>query len=216
MRNAAIEAILREKVIVIVRGIDREQLFPLAETLYKGGIRLLEITYDAKGKISDEYMAETLGMLVKRFEGRGMYFGSGTVLTERQVELTASVGGCFIISPDTNEAVIKKTRELGLVSIPGSLTPSEATAANRAGADFVKLFPVTTMGTSYIKAIRAPLSHIRFLAVGGVNPDNVKEFMATGICGVGVGGGLANAELVKAGKLDEIEALARTYVENVK
>ena len=72
------------------------------------------------------------------------------------------------------------------------------------------------MGTSYIKAIRAPLSHIKFLAVGGVNPDNVKDFMATGICGVGVGGGLANAEWVKAGRLDEIEAIARTYVENVK
>jgi 2-dehydro-3-deoxyphosphogluconate aldolase/(4S)-4-hydroxy-2-oxoglutarate aldolase len=110
----------------------------------------------------------------------------------------------------------EKTRELGLISIPGALTPSEATAANRAGADFVKLFPVTTMGTSYIKAIRAPLSHIKFLAVGGVNPDNVKDFMATGICGVGVGGGLANAAWVKEGRLAEIEALARSYVENVK
>ena len=216
MRNQAIEAISNEKLIVIVRGVDREQLIPLAETLYRGGLRLLEITYDATGKVSDEYMAESLGILVKHFEGRGMYFGSGTVLTERQVELTAKAGGAFIISPDVNVDVIKKTRELGLVSIPGALTPSEATAANRAGADFVKLFPVTTMGTSYIKAIRAPLSHIKFLAVGGVNPDNVKDFMATGISGVGVGGGLANAQMVKDGKLDEIEALARTYVERLK
>lgn len=216
MRNEVIEAISREKVIVIVRGVDREQLIPLAETLYKGGLRLLEITYDAKGVVTDEYMAESLAMLVRHFEGRGMYFGSGTVLTEHQAELTAKAGGAFVISPDVNEAVIKKTRELGLVSIPGALTPSEATAANRAGADFVKLFPVTTMGTSYIKAIRAPLSHIRFLAVGGVNPDNVKDFMATGICGIGVGGGLANAEIIKAGRFDEIEALARTYVEKVK
>ena len=151
MRNEVIEAISREKIIVIVRGVAREQIIPLAEALYRGGIRLLEITYDAKGIVTDEYTAESLKMLIEHFAGRGLYFGSGTVLSEEQVELTAGAGGAFVISPDVNEAVIRKTRELGLVSIPGALTPSEATAAHRAGADFVKLFPVTSLGVGYIK-----------------------------------------------------------------
>ena len=216
MRNEVIEAISREKIIVIVRGVAREQIIPLAEALYRGGIRLLEITYDAKGIVTDEYTAESLKMLIEHFAGRGMYFGSGTVLSEEQVELTAGAGGAFVISPDVNEAVIRKTRELGLVSIPGALTPSEATAAHRAGADFVKLFPVTSLGVGYIKAIKAPLSHIKFLAVGGVNPDNIGEFLAVGISGVGIGGGLANPAAVAEGRLDEIESLAREYVKNVK
>ena len=216
MRNEIIEAILREKIIVIVRGIPREHLIPLAEALYRGGIRLLELTYDAKGVVTDEYTAENLEMLVRHFEGRGMYFGSGTVLSEKQVELTASVGGAFIISPDTNAEVIAKTRELGLVSIPGALTPSEATAAHRAGADFVKLFPVSNLGPAYVKAIKAPLSHIRFLAVGGVNVDNVGQFISAGALGVGVGGGLASLELLTSGSVSEIEDLARRFVENVK
>ena len=147
MREQIINTIEKEKIIVIVRGVEKEKLIPLAEAMYLGGIRLLEVTYSANGKVSDEETAENISILAKRFEGR-MYIGAGTVLTEKQVELTAKVGGGFIISPDTCPEVIRKTRELGLVSMPGALTPSEMQIAHRIGADFVKLFPITSLRKS--------------------------------------------------------------------
>ena len=164
MNDKLIKMIENEKIIVIVRGVPSEKLIPLVEAMYSGGIRFLEITYSADGSTSDEKTAENIKMLSEHFDGR-MYIGAGTVLSEKQVELTKEAGGQFVISPDTNPDIIKKTKELGMVSIPGALTPSEITIAHRSGADFVKMFPIVNMGADYVKAIKAPLSHIRLLAV---------------------------------------------------
>ena len=151
MKSVIIEQIKKEKIIVIVRNVEREKLISLAEAMYDGGIRLLEITYSADGSISNEKTTENIEILSKHFEGR-MFIGAGTVLTEKQVELTKKAGGSFIISPDTNKEVIEKTLELDMVSIPGALTPTEIQNAHRYGADFVKLFPITNMGIGYVKA----------------------------------------------------------------
>ena len=213
--NATIEHIMNEKVIMIVRGVPTEKVPLLAEAMYRGGIRLMECTYDATGKIPATETARVIGELSKKFEGR-MLVGAGTVLTKEQVELTCAAGGKFIISPDTNEDIIKKTKEMGLVSIPGSLTPSEATAAYRAGADFVKLFPVSQMGAGYVKALCAPLSHIRFLAVGGINADNIPDFMNAGACGVGIGVSQRMKEAVAAGDFDFVEAECHKLVNAAK
>ena len=91
------------------------------------------------------------------------------------------------ISPDTCRAVIEKTRELDMVSIPGALTPTEIADAHRYGADFVKLFPVSAYPPDYIKAVRAPLSHVRLLAVGGVNISNMEVYREAGVLGFGLG-----------------------------
>ena len=156
MRKKIIETIEREKIITIVRGVESDKLIPLAEAMYDGGIRLLEITYSADGSTSNEETAKNIEMLSNHFEGK-MFIGAGTVLTEKQVELTKKAGGKFVISPDTYENVIKKTREFDMISMPGALTPSDIQNAHRCGADFVKLVPITNMGVEYVKAIKAPL-----------------------------------------------------------
>ncbi len=215
MREKIIETIEKEKIVVIVRGIKKEKLIPLAEAMYKGGIRLLEVTYSANGSVSDEETAENIKMLSKHFEGR-MYIGAGTVLNKKQVELTGNAGGKFIISPDVNEDVIKKTRELELVSMPGALTPTEVQAAHRWGADFVKLFPVTSLGCDYVKAVKAPLSHIKFLAVGGVDENNMADYLKAGVCGFGVGSNITNKKMIEENDFEGITALAEKYVAVVK
>ncbi len=96
----------------------------LAEALYDGGVRLLEVTFDACGKKSDAETAADIKTLAKKFKGR-MYIGAGTVLTEKQVRLTKKAGGSFIISPNTDKGVITESRMCGLVSIPGVKTVSE-------------------------------------------------------------------------------------------
>lgn len=215
MRDQIIKSVEENKIVAIVRGIKREDLLPLAEALYEGGIRLMEITYSADGSISDEETADRIKMLAGHFEGR-MFIGAGTVLTEKQVELTKKAGGTFIISPDTYENVIKKTRELGMVSMPGALTPSEIQAAHRYGADFVKVFPMTAMGADYLKAVKAPLSHIKMLAVGGVNLDTMKEYLKAGASGFGMGSNFIDKKLIAEGRFDMITDLAKKYVEAAK
>ena len=213
--QSTIEKILKEKLIVIVRGVEREALIPLAEALYSGGVRLIECTYDAKGETEDEETADRIKMLCEHFGDR-MEIGAGTVLTEKQVKLTRAAGGKFIISPDTNAAVIKRTKREGLISIPGALTPTEAVCAHRAGADFVKLFPAGRMGADYIKDLAAPLSHIRFLAVGGVDDDNMLEYLKNGALGIGVASAIVDKNAIAAGKWESITAKALKYTEKLK
>ena len=211
MRDKIINSVLENKIIVIVRGVAQDKLIPLAQAMYEGGIRLLEITFSADGSTSDEATRDNIKMLVDHFGDR-LHVGAGTVLTEKQVELVKEAGGKFIISPDTNERVIKRTRELSLVSMPGALTPTEIMRAHTAGADFVKLFPVSSLGAEYVKAVKAPLSHVKLLAVGGIHDKNMAEYIKAGVCGFGIGSNITDKALINAGEFEKITALARKYV----
>lgn len=210
MRSTVIQAIETHKIIAILRGIPTEKLIPLAEALYQGGIRLLEITYRADGAVSDEETAANIRALSQHFAGR-MFIGAGTVMSPRQVRLTKEAGGCFIISPNTDGEVIQETRSLEMVSIPGALTPSEIVVAHKAGADFVKLFPVTSLGCDYVKAITAPLSHIRLLAVGGINEGNMDAYRRAGVRGFGIGSNITDKTMIANNDWRGIRALAATY-----
>ncbi len=141
-----------------------------------------------------------------------MHIGAGTVLTAEQTELACDAGAEFIISPDVFGDVIKRTRELGMISIPGALTPSEVREAVRFGADFVKLFPITSLGSEYVKAIKAPLSNVKFLAVGGINEKNMGEYIMAGVSGFGIGSNIVSKELIKNKKWDEITSLSEKYI----
>ena len=136
-RDEIIRDVEKNKIIVIMRGFTTRQLIESVDAMEKGGIRLVEVTYDQTGAVSDEETAANIRALKERFQGK-MRIGAGTVMTEKQVELAYEAGAEFIISPDCYEQVIKKTRELGMVSMPGVFTPTEAANAHRYGADFAK------------------------------------------------------------------------------
>ena len=213
--NNIIDTVAEEKLIVIVRGVASDKLIPLCEAMYNGGVRLLEITYSADGSIPDEETAENIRKLAEAFSGK-MYIGAGTVLTEKQVELTKKAGGQFVISPDTNPAVIKKTKELDMVSIPGALTPTEIQLAHISGADFVKLFPVTAFGSEYVKSVKAPLSHIKFLAVGGIDENDIEEYLNAGVVGFGLGSNIIDKKALAEGNYSAITDLATKFTTLVK
>lgn len=211
MRQETIQWVEREKIIAIIRGAAPEQCLKVAAALYEGGIRLMEITYNQRDPSSWQATAAAIASIAKEYEGR-MLVGAGTVTTPELVELTHKAGGYYIISPDTSEAVIRRTRELGMVSMPGALTPSEVMQAHRAGADFVKLFPIGNLGVGYAKAIMAPISHVKLLAVGGVNEKNVVDFLNAGLVGAGIGGNLVNKQWIEAGQYHKITETARALV----
>ena len=213
--QTTVDLIKNEHLIVIVRGVKSEQLIPLAEAMYAGGVRLLEVTYSADGRVSDEETAKNIGALVDRFGDR-MQIGAGTVLTTKQVVLTAAAGGKYVISPNENPAVIKATRDAGLISIPAAYTPTEIEAAYECGADFVKLFPVTALGPAYVKAVRGPLSHIPLLAVGGVDLSNLADYAKAGVSGFGIGGNIVDKKMLANNDYQAITELAKQYVSTIK
>lgn len=209
-REEVIRDIEENKIIVIMRGFTTEQLVNSVEAMENGGIKLVEVTFDQSGEVSDETTAENIRTLKEKFQGR-VRIGAGTVMTEEQVELAYQAGAEFIISPDCYEKVIKRTRELGMVSIPGVYTPTEAANAHRYGADFAKLFPNSEVKLSFLKALITPLSHIKFLAVGGVNHETMRDYLAAGAKGIGVATAIAYKEAIFAGDYKEITRRAKLF-----
>ena len=215
MREQIIRQVEQHKLIAIVRGIPHDRCLPLAQALYDGGIRLLEIPFNQQEPDSFPETARTISDLASTFAGK-LLVGAGTVTSSELVRLAADAGAQYIISPDTKEAVITETRKRGLVSMPGAMTPTEITLAHQSGADFVKLFPAGVLGVDYFKAVLAPLGHIKYLAVGGVNTDNIPAFLKAGCRGFGVGGNLVNKTWAAEGAFDRITAAAQDFCRAVR
>jgi 2-dehydro-3-deoxyphosphogluconate aldolase/(4S)-4-hydroxy-2-oxoglutarate aldolase len=199
------------KVIAICRKIYGEDLYKLAGALSRGGVRLMEITFDQADSDCISKTSEAIRMLADRFEGK-VLAGAGTVLTAEQVKAARDAGGRYIISPNVDADVISYSKELGLASIPGAMTPSEILTAHKAGADFVKLFPSGTLGFQYIKDILAPISHVGLVATGGVTEDTLAGYLDLGFVGAGVSGRLADKKLIREGNFGEIENRARAFM----
>ena len=214
--KAEIERIVRERrIIAIIRGFAPDICLKLAEAYAHGGIGLVEVTFNQKAPETWKDTAAAIRAIKDRFAG-SVRVGAGTVLTEEQLRMCEDAGGEYMITPNVNTALIRTCVADGLVAMPGALTPSEAVDAWMAGASFVKIFPAGSLGPGYVKAVMAPLGHIPFLAVGGISPDNVSDFMRAGCVGAGVGGNLTNREWIAAGAWDKIAEVARGLVLNSK
>lgn len=215
MRHNIIKAIFEEKLIVIVRGFQKEEVCFFADAMKEGGVKLLEVTFNAGRPETYHETAETIQAL-REYLGSSMYVGAGTVLSGDLVKIAHQAGAEFIISPDTNQEVIEKTRELDLVSIPGALTPTEMVQAHSYGADFVKLFPAGDLPISYVTSLLAPLSHIPLLAVGGVTLQNIPLYLKAGVSGFGIGGGLVKRELIQNRDRMRLTSNAQEWIQKIK
>ncbi|MGX7196934.1 bifunctional 4-hydroxy-2-oxoglutarate aldolase/2-dehydro-3-deoxy-phosphogluconate aldolase [Enterococcus olivae] len=193
------EFIEEKKIIAIVRGTYGEELLELVTALEKGGVQLVEVTFDQGDENNLKKTPAAIASLVESFQGK-VKVGAGTVVTVEQVEAAYHAGAEYIISPNTNSDVIKRTKELGLVSIPGALTPSEILGAHEAGADFVKVFPVRALGIDYIKDVRGPINHVKLIATAGVTPENLADYLDTGFSGAGISNYLTDKKLIAAGE----------------
>jgi len=214
-KQQIVGSVLDGRIIAIIRGFAPDVCLKLAEAYARGGIRLVEVTFNQKSPETWKDTAAAIRAIKERFSG-SVRVGAGTVLTEEQLDMCEQAGGEYMITPNVNTALIRECVRRGLVAMPGALTPSEAVDAWEAGASFVKIFPAGSLGPAYVKAVRAPLSHIPFLAVGGISPDNVADFMRVGCVGAGVGGNLTNKEWIAAGEWSRIEDVARQLIERSK
>ena len=205
-----LEYVKERKIVAIVRGLSPEYLIRLGHAFEEGGIGLMEVTYNQSAPETWKDTVRGIEAVEKEFGDR-LLVGAGTVVTLEQVSMTYNAGGHYLVTPTTQPEIIRAGKALGLGLYPGAFTPSEILAAYDAGADAVKVFPASCLGPGYIKAIRAPLSHVPLMAVGGVNEKNAADFMKAGCVGLGVGGNLVNKEWIRNGEWEKITALAKEF-----
>ena len=197
------------RVIAILRGVPIDSIVELAGALYKGGIRVLEITMnapDAPGAIA----------ALREKYGEKMWVGAGTVLDIEKAEIACKAGAQFYVTPNVDEAVIKFGLQNGIPSFTGALTPTEVVKAYKAGASAVKIFPASSVGAHYIKELQGPLSDIPMMAVGGISADNAAEYIMAGCWGIGVGGTLVNRKAIDEKNFDSIRSYAEQLLKVVQ
>jgi 2-dehydro-3-deoxyphosphogalactonate aldolase len=189
-------------LVAILRGLTPEEAVGVGEALVEAGFTCLEVPLNSPRPL------ESIRLLRDALEGRAVV-GAGTVLTSAAAEAVANAGGQLIISPNADPRVIERTKALGLFSMPGFLTPTEAFSALEAGADVLKLFPAEVAGAGGLKAVKAVLpGELSVYAVGGVDPANMASWRAAGADGFGVG-----SMLYRSGRTAvEVGAVARDFV----
>lgn len=204
-----LQHVARERVVAIIRGIAEADGDKTAEALAEGGIVFLEVTMNTDGATN------MIRRFIQRFGGR-LQIGAGTVLSVEEAKQALDAGATYIISPNLDEDVVQYCVDQGVEVWPGTMTPSEIVKAHKLGAKAVKVFPMGSLGLSYLKEIRAPLAHIPMIATGGVTLDNIQDFLRAGAVAVGIGGNLVNKTLIQEARFGEIQSLAEQFVTRAK
>lgn len=200
------QTIERIGIMPVLRARSAAEGHALVEALVAGGITVMEVTMTVPGAV------HLLRDLKKEF-GDKLLLGSGTVTTAQQAEATIEAGAEFVVSPSFHPDVVAKTKQLGKVSIPGALTPTEVITAWRAGADYVKIFPCSAVGgASYLKALLAPFPELHLIPTGGVTVTTAVDFLKAGARALGVGTDLVNPKAIEEGKPEKVTETAKAYV----
>jgi 2-dehydro-3-deoxyphosphogluconate aldolase/(4S)-4-hydroxy-2-oxoglutarate aldolase len=205
-KSEIISLLTNPGIIAVVRAQKATQVPPLCEALLAGGVIAIEITMttpDAVGAIREAS---------EKFGERAL-IGVGTVLTDEQCRDSVNAGAQFVVSPICRRELVSTARAADRPVMLGAYTPTEAQLAHEAGADFIKIFPADTLGPAYIKALRAPLPHLKIVPTGGVEVDNVGDFFRAGCVAVGVGSALVSGKILGEANWPE---LTRRAVEFVK
>lgn len=172
------------KIIAILRGITPDEALPIADALISDGIDQIEVPLNSP----DPFVS--IERMVNAF-GNTALIGAGTVLSPEDVNRLHQIGAGMIVSPDCNPRVIVATKQAGMKSYPGVMTPTECFTALRNGADGLKLFPGSLIGPDGLKAIKAVLPEgTQTYAVGGAGPENFATWVAAGVDGFGIGGAI--------------------------
>ena len=206
----ALQKILNEKLVGIIRGFETEDALSITKALSEGGVNIFEITLNSNKPFHTiERVTDELGDKV--------LVGAGTVLDPESARSALAAGAQFILSPAVNLETIKLTKRYGAVSIPGAFTPTEILTAHEEGGDIIKVFPASTLGPSFVKDLKGPLDQIKLLPTGGVNLNNVSAYIQAGVAGVGLGSSLVNkTEKVSQLYLNKLTENARQFVEAIK
>ena len=207
--NEVLEKIQEIGIVPVVVLDDVKDAAPLAKALCEGGLPCAEVTFRTAAA------EESIRIMSEQFPE--MLVGAGTVLTTEQVDRAVAAGAKFIVSPGLNPRIVKYCVEKGILITPGCANPSDIEQALENGLDVVKFFPAEPAGgLKMIKAMAAPYVGVKFMPTGGINQNNVKDYLAYDrilACG---GSWMVKGDMVAAGEFDKIKELAAEAVEIVK
>ncbi len=206
---SVLEQIRRHRIVAAFRGVTQEQAVDTALALYEGGIRMMEITFDQTDPHKLRNTPEIINSIKERLGDR-VHLGAGTVLAAEEALCAQKAGAEFLLAPNVNDAVIHKAKELGMGIIPGAFTATEIVHAYQSGADLIKVFPAGNLGIRYLKSLKGPLGHIPLLPMGGVDQNNLKDFLKVAE-GVGIGSNLVDLSLIQNKQWTALSELAKEY-----
>lgn len=171
-------------IVAILRGVRPDEVLEIGRVLIEAGIRIIEVPLNSpQPLLSIERLADS--------HGSQALIGAGTVTSVDAVNEVAAAGGKLMVSPNFEAAAVERARALGMDVLPGVMTPTEAFAAIAAGAQHIKLFPASSIGTAHLRALREVLPpHSKTWAVGGTNAANFGNWLSAGATGIGVGSAL--------------------------
>ena len=192
-------------VVAVVRGNSKEVGVEISKACVKGGVKALEVTY------TNKFANDIIKELSEIYEGQDdVVIGAGTVLDAETARAAMLAGAKYIVSPAFDLETAKICNRYKVPYLPGIMTINEIITAHEAGVDFVKLFPGSSFGQGYVKAIKGPLPYANIMVTGGVNIDNIDSWIKAGVDAVGIGGELN--KLGEEGKFDEITAICEKYM----
>ncbi|NBI07100.1 bifunctional 4-hydroxy-2-oxoglutarate aldolase/2-dehydro-3-deoxy-phosphogluconate aldolase [Senegalia massiliensis] len=203
-----INKIKKHKIISIIRINESSQIESIVGSLYKGGIRVVEVTLNTPNAF------EAIKKIRKIYPD--MIVGAGTVLDEMSAKLAIDSGASFLLSPILDKKTIELANRYNILIVPGVLTPTEALTAYNYGARMIKIFPARSLSPSYISDLKGPLPQLDIMAVGGISLENAEEFLSKGCSSLGIGGSIVNNYDIEKRNFLAIENKAKEFVEIAK
>ena len=197
-----LDIIKNEGIVAVIRAKDHNEAKGYINACVKGGIRAVELTYS---------IPNVVDLINELRDDKELIWGVGSVLNDKMAKDAILAGAKYVVSPGYSEEVNTVCRELNTLYLPGCMTVTEIMHALEKGNKMVKLFPGDVFGAKYVKAVKAPIPHVEIMPTGGVSIDNVDKWFEMGVSCVGVGSSLFNA-----GSLEDIENLAKEFVEKIK
>ena len=208
-KTEVLEKVKELGLLAVIRGPSPDLTLKMVEALIAGGVLGIEITY------STPNAEDVVRRLSKQF-GNSIVLGIGTLTKTEQAESAKEAGASFLVSPICEPNLVKSMVASGLLTMAGALTPTEVFQAYQLGSDVIKVFPGSSGGPAYVKALKGPFPYIPMMPTGGVNAGNIVEWFASGVVAVGAGSELCPPQLAKDGKFDEISKRASDFMQVVK
>ena len=202
------EIIEKNPLLAILRNVPAEILIPYVDAIKKGGVSFFEIALNTPDAL------EQIRTLKEHF-GDEILVGAGTAINVERAKAAIDAGAHFLLAPSTDAPVLEYCRDNGIPMMPGGLTPTDVSVCVGYGFDVIKLFPAGDMPMSYVKSLKGPFDNTDYVAIGGVNPDNIEEFIQRGCIGAGLGSNMLPKEAVKNRDWEAGTAYVKALVEKV-
>jgi len=205
-----LERLVEGGVVAVMRGADPDTAIDVASALSDGGVTAFEIT--AENPDAMELIAEISAV----FDESEAIVGAGTVLDSGTARTAIASGAEFVVGPTFDRGVVETCNRYGVPVAPGILTPTEAVTAYEAGADIAKVFPASSVGPGHLSSIAGPLPQIPLMPTGGIDVDNVADYIEAGAAVVGAGSAIMDAAAIEAGDFESITETAREFTRTIE